>query len=135
MGVRGWDSFDVLEGVLVAMGVGTFPASVPTLHNAFYAVAQKKNFKPFVEEYLWQKRTGFFFSERLQTYLENMELAGLLSCVNPDFDAYEIRPKLTTTFDKHIKSNFSDTELKMLGEMARVFKSQILPDGATAAVA
>ena len=126
MGKQEWDSFDVLEGVLALMGKQTFPASVPAVHNAFHALAEENGgFKPFLEGYLFQERTGFFYSEKLQTYLENMEHVGLLSCVNPDFDAYKILPKMKTTFNKHVAPTFTQAEIKTLEAMARAFKTQV----------
>jgi hypothetical protein len=130
-----WDAFDVLEGVLAHVKANTLPASVPVVHNAFYALSRKKNFKPFVQGYLFQKRTGFFFSERLQMYLENMELAGLVSSVNPDFDTYEIRAKLRNTFNEQVKANFSKQELKILSQMAQEFYDKVCSEPPAASAA
>lgn len=135
MGVPKWDAFEVLEGVLAHIEASTMPASVPALHNAFYALAQKRDFKAFVQGYLFQKRTGFYFSERLQTYLENMELAGLISSVNPDFDTYEIRDKLKLSFNEQAKRNFSKLELRALSKMAHEFYDEVCSKASTVSAA
>ena len=125
MSNQAWDALDVLEGMLALMGEKKLPASVPAVHGAFHDLAQKRSYKAFVAEYLFQRRTGFFFSVKLQTYLENLELAGLVSCVNPHLSTYEIQDKLETTFQQYVKPKFSKREIKTLGRMAREFRKRV----------
>lgn len=124
---RTWDACDVLHGILSNMGKNQkqIPASVPIVHNAFHALAENQDFKPFLSEYLFQKRIGFFFSEKLQTYLENMEMAKLLSCGNPTFETYTIQDKLCASFKQYYEGNFSNDEKEMLMKMAQVFQEKL----------
>ncbi|NLV45650.1 MAG: hypothetical protein GXY07_14275 [Candidatus Hydrogenedentes bacterium] len=120
-----WNACDVLHGILSKMNGPKIPASIPILHNAFHALAQETQFHPFFDDYLFQKRIGFFFSEKMQDYLENMEMAKLLSCGNPAFETYEIKDKLKKSFDEYVRQNFSEQENELLGRAAEEFANKI----------
>lgn len=120
-----WSACDVLHGILSQMKETQIPASIPILHNAFYALARDPQFSPFFDDYLFQKRIGFFFSVKLQDYLENMEMAKLLSCGNPAFETYTIREKLGKSFDEYIRNSFTDEENELLKTAAEKFAEKI----------
>lgn len=125
MGSEKWSACDVLHGILSKMNDSQIPASIPILHNAFYALARDPQFCPFFDDFLFQKRIGFFFSEKMQDYLENMEMAKLLSCGNPAFETYTIGEKLGKCFDAYIRVNFTDEENTLLEKAAEEFAKKI----------
>ena len=127
---RKWTTFQVLKALLANYPADTpgpvrITTSVPDLHSAIAKLQNNPRYTPFIGEYVFQRRSYFPFCRELQTDLGNLELSRHLSAMNPDFITYELRDKLTKTFDKYDRSLFDAAELETLENVARDFKENV----------
>lgn len=126
-----WTTFDAVKGMLAEIMVerDKIPASEPTLHAALKQLAEQEEYEPFIGNYLFEERGHFPFCRRFQADLSNMELAGLLSSLNPRFADYTFQPKLRKVYEKYTRPRFSKPELTTIKNMSRAFLSAIDSSG------
>jgi len=114
-----WAAFDVLKVIIANLGVESMKAWVPDVHNAFYELTKIEKYKPFLEGFSFEPRIGFYFSQKLRIYFENMEESGLLAFESLlELDRYNITSKMFNDYEK-TKEYFSEEELCVLSEMGK----------------
>ncbi|MGD0091317.1 MAG: hypothetical protein ABSE73_15475 [Planctomycetota bacterium] len=129
-----WTTFDVVRAILahVIDKAQAISAETPVLHGALYDLAKEDKFKPYLNDFTFEQRGDFPFSREFHTQLVALEMAGHLSCQNPDFVQYHILPKMKTHFQKRTKRFFTDEEIADIGVMADRFALATAPVAATA---
>lgn len=121
-----WTAFDVVKAMLAFLvSMQRIPAAVPVIHTALHKLSQKKSYRKYLESYCFDTRSFFPFSRDLQVDLANMELAGLLSTVNPDLTEYLLHDRLSATFERYTKPLFTKEELQDLKRMSEEFGGEL----------
>jgi len=121
-----WEPFDVIKGIFAYLPQrDSIPSSIPRLHEIVYNLAKRRDYKNFLQNYIFDYQSYFPYSREFQTDLINLQQAGLLESPNPDFRNYNIKERLKTTFKANAKEKFSDAEILLLQKMSKDFHKEL----------
>jgi len=121
---------DVVVGLLAFVSqTGTrFEADPVSLHPRFFEWRGKKEYSGLFNEFVFDTRDYFPFSETLDSVLDGLQFAGYLERTNPRGTWYQVTPAVQVLFEKDIKSRFDATQLKALEALAGEFVKSIKTD-------
>ena len=119
--LKRWTCFDVTKALFALirddLNVSEISARTPDLHDALFLLS--KEFPDFLGGYSFDERGDFAYSREFQTHLTALEMAGHLSCPNPDFVGYQIRDKAVRNFTNYTAGLFSSDECDRLRTIAK----------------
>ena len=121
------DDYEVLLSLLANLEITEFPANVPILHNIVHDLSNRSKYKNLLKPYIFQKHAGFYFSPKMEDYLENMCIASLLG-MDGMREIYIILPKLRISYERHIDKNNWSKEIEIIKQMAIDFTELINND-------
>lgn len=120
-----WIEFDVVKGLLALLPVEKITSDESILQSALYNLYKNPKYKRFLKEYLFDINGHFPFSRDFETTLVNMKMSGIMYTYGLNFKEYTLNPKLKTSFEKHTKPLFNESELETLTQMSKEFFAYI----------
>ncbi|MGB8029054.1 MAG: hypothetical protein WCF30_05245 [Terracidiphilus sp.] len=119
---------DVIVGLLAALWrkkYDRFKADPVSVHSSFYKWRENPDFSRLFDEFIFDKRDYFPYSETLDRVLDGLQLAGYLERTNPRGTYYVIVPEIERLFQKDVRSRFGELQLKELEALAGEFVENI----------
>jgi len=125
------NSLDLLIGILkfVAERHNEISCTTPNLQNAIYNLSQKDEFAEYFNDYRFQQRGYYHFSENLLADLRNLERLECISAKNPRFVHYTLHLDILKRFFERTyseKQHDGYFDLKTLEDMAGEICAQLV---------
>lgn len=121
---------DVVVGLLALLSgkeYVRFKADPVNVHSSFYRWRQRPASLKLFDQFVFDKRDYFPYSETLDRVFESLQLAGYLERTNPRGIYYVIGPEVKTLFQNDVKPKFREKQLKALEALADEFVQEIKP--------
>lgn len=117
---------DTVKAVFHYIGKGKrFSANIPKIHESFYDICQKEEFKPICGDFVFDTSRTYPYSETIRYALDRLQKADLLACINPSLDEYEVTESLADD-EPIIKELFSnEKDIELLQKAAKKFIENI----------
>jgi hypothetical protein len=116
---------DVIVGLLAEvrqkMGSERFEADPVSVHTRFFEWRDREEFSNLFDQFVFDTRDYFPYSETLDRVLDGLQLAGYLERTNPRGTWYVITPALENLFEENVKSRFRGPQLQALEALAGKF--------------
>jgi hypothetical protein len=122
---------DVVVGLLAVLweqNYERFKADPVSVHSSFYQWRENASFSQLFEQFVFDTRDYFPYSETLDQVFDGLQLAGYLERTNPRGIYYMITPEVKTLFKKDVKSKFTGPQRKALEALAEQFIQNIKPE-------
>lgn len=117
---------DVIKAVFHYLGKSyRFPANVPKIHEAFYALSQESALSKLFEEYVFDTSKMYPYSLTVSDALDRLQKSSLLACINPGLDNFEVSETLAN-WPVEDTGLFESSELELIKKAADKFKSYSL---------
>ncbi|MGA2084043.1 MAG: hypothetical protein ABSG60_00820 [Terracidiphilus sp.] len=119
---------DVVVGLLATLSkqeFERFKADPVTVHSSFYTWREKSNSSGLFDQFIFDKRDYFPYSETLDRIFDGLQLAGYLERTNPRGIYYIIEPEVQALFQSDVKARFTDPQLADLEVLAGEFVKNI----------
>ena len=130
VGVKGpFGPEDVVVGVLAYLASreneAKFRADAVAVHKVVADLKREDRFRELFRGLAFDRRDYFPYSDTLEEILDVLQLAGYLERTNPRGLYYQIRPALTSMFQKEILPKFSEEQLNLIEEAAASFRAAV----------
>jgi hypothetical protein len=122
---------DVVVGLLAILSEQNyerFKADPVTVHSSFYRWRESAASSKLFDQFVFDKRDYFPYSETLDRVFDGLQLAGYLERTNPRGIYYVIGPDVETLFQNDVKPKFKGKQLKALEALADQFVQEIKPE-------
>lgn len=122
---------DVVVGLLALLwerNYERFKADPVSVHSSFYKWREEENFSRLFDQFVFDTRDYFPYSETLDRVFDGLQLAGYLERTNPRGIYYVIGPEVEALFQGEVKSRFDAAQLAKLEALAGEFVESIRPE-------
>jgi hypothetical protein len=122
---------DVVVGLLAVLwekDYERFKADPVSVHSNFYQWRENANFSQLFDQFVFDTRDYFPYSETLDQVFDGLQLAGYLERTNPRGIYYMITPEVKALFKKDVGSKFKGPQRKALEALAEEFIRNIKPE-------
>jgi hypothetical protein len=103
---------------------GSFKAAHRELHLFFWKLRQAADYRPFVEDLLFDANGNFPHCEQLDELLQEFQLSGVLSRPNPTYKFNDIAITSSPSGDE-FKRNLSDKQRDIYHRILEMFKRDL----------
>lgn len=116
---------DVVAGAFAQSGLSDIPSSPKILQRFFYEVAQRSDLPEDIERILrrlhFQVTELFPFSRELEASLIRLQIGGLVSAMNPDYEKFTMSSPQKAKIEARLKNLPTEDciALKEIGEALR----------------
>src|SRR4029077_1100185 len=107
---------------------GRFAADPVHLHPSFFAWREQPEFDSLLNEFIFDTRDYFPFSDTLESVLDSLQFAGYLERTNPRGTWYQITPALEELYKEQTSKKFEPKQLIAISVLANNFISSIKTD-------
>lgn len=107
---------------------GRFAADPVHLHPSFFAWREQPEFDSLLNEFIFDTRDYFPFSDTLESVLDSLQFAGYLERTNPRGTWYQITPALEELYKEQTSKKFEPKQLIAISILANNFISSIKTD-------
>ncbi len=113
---------DKFTWLILSLEKDSFPTNPGILHSAFYKLRQDFD---ALDEITFKRTYPSLYSEELDSLLFRMELAGLISCGNPNYQRFGINPDARRKLKERLSGRLPKEMKLVMEEAARGFQTII----------
>ncbi|MFW9844956.1 MAG: hypothetical protein ACFFEV_10300 [Candidatus Thorarchaeota archaeon] len=110
---------DKFTWFIISLKGDSFPTNPNILHSAFYKL--RKEWKE-ISELTYKRIHPSFYSEDLDSLLFRMELAGLISCGNPNYQEFGIHAERKEKLRKRLETRLPEETKLAMENVAKGFE-------------